>query len=152
MRADVYRAADETWFVLIVTWTNLSGREAIGFPIFTRTPGFPIRPELMANMPQLAGILDEVFAKEPMRTGAKCSAAFTSPSVRCGVPGGHRGSAASVERDHRSPRRCGGQLTSTVSSPIQVHGVAKAPANRAPAIGEHNAQVLAATRLHSGGD
>ena len=36
----------------------------------------------------------------------------------------------------------GGKLTSTISSPIQVHGVAKAPARRAPAIGEHNEEVL----------
>jgi crotonobetainyl-CoA:carnitine CoA-transferase CaiB-like acyl-CoA transferase len=36
----------------------------------------------------------------------------------------------------------GGKLTSTISSPIQVHGVAKAPARRAPDIGEHNDAIL----------
>jgi crotonobetainyl-CoA:carnitine CoA-transferase CaiB-like acyl-CoA transferase len=36
----------------------------------------------------------------------------------------------------------GGTLTSTVSSPIQVHGVSKAPARRAPGIGEHGKRVL----------
>jgi formyl-CoA transferase len=36
----------------------------------------------------------------------------------------------------------GGQLTSTISSPIQVHGVSKASARRAPEIGEHNEQIL----------
>ena len=36
----------------------------------------------------------------------------------------------------------GGKLTSTISSPIQVHGVAKAPAKRAPALGEHSEAVL----------
>jgi len=36
----------------------------------------------------------------------------------------------------------GGKLTSTVSSPIQVHGVSKVPARRAPRIGEHNNEVL----------
>jgi formyl-CoA transferase len=36
----------------------------------------------------------------------------------------------------------GGKLTSTISSPLQVHGVAKVPARRAPGIGEHNEQVL----------
>ena len=35
-----------------------------------------------------------------------------------------------------------GKLTSTVSSPIQVHGVEKVAAKRAPEIGEHNDQVL----------
>ena len=36
----------------------------------------------------------------------------------------------------------GGKLTSTISSPLQVHGVAKVPAMRAPRIGEHNEEVL----------
>jgi formyl-CoA transferase len=36
----------------------------------------------------------------------------------------------------------GEKLTSTVSSPIQVHGVSKVPARRAPGIGEHNHEVL----------
>ena len=36
----------------------------------------------------------------------------------------------------------GGKLTSTISSPIQVHGVAKVPAKRAPALGEHNEEIL----------
>jgi crotonobetainyl-CoA:carnitine CoA-transferase CaiB-like acyl-CoA transferase len=36
----------------------------------------------------------------------------------------------------------GGNLKLTVSSPIQVHDVAKVPARRAPDIGEHNDEVL----------
>ena len=36
----------------------------------------------------------------------------------------------------------GGKLTSTISSPIRVHGVSKVAAKRAPALGEHNQEVL----------
>jgi crotonobetainyl-CoA:carnitine CoA-transferase CaiB-like acyl-CoA transferase len=36
----------------------------------------------------------------------------------------------------------GGKLGTTISSPIQVHGIAKVPARRAPALGEHNREVL----------
>jgi len=36
----------------------------------------------------------------------------------------------------------GEKLTSTISSPIQVHGVTKVPARRAPGLGEHNEEVL----------
>jgi formyl-CoA transferase len=36
----------------------------------------------------------------------------------------------------------GGKLTLTVSSPMQVHGVAKEPARRAPGLGEHNHEIL----------
>jgi formyl-CoA transferase len=36
----------------------------------------------------------------------------------------------------------GGKLTSTISSPIQVYGVNKVSAKRAPKIGEHNEEIL----------
>ena len=36
----------------------------------------------------------------------------------------------------------GGKLTSTISSPIQVHGVTKVPARRAPDLGEHTEEIL----------
>ena len=36
----------------------------------------------------------------------------------------------------------GDKLTSTISSPIQVQGVSKIPAKRAPKIGEHNEEIL----------
>ncbi|HVH90194.1 MAG TPA: hypothetical protein VM783_02265, partial [Candidatus Acidoferrum sp.] len=36
----------------------------------------------------------------------------------------------------------GGNLNSTISSPIQVHGVTKVPAKRAPELGEHNDEIL----------
>jgi len=36
----------------------------------------------------------------------------------------------------------GGKLTSTISSPIQLHGVAKVPARRAPNLGEHTDEIL----------
>ena len=35
-----------------------------------------------------------------------------------------------------------GNLKNTISSPIQVHDVTKAPAKRAPEIGEHNEEIL----------
>ena len=39
-------------------------------------------------------------------------------------------------------RGAGDKLTSTISSPFQIHGVAKVPARRAPALGEHTGQIL----------
>jgi crotonobetainyl-CoA:carnitine CoA-transferase CaiB-like acyl-CoA transferase len=36
----------------------------------------------------------------------------------------------------------GGKLTSTISSPMQIHGVAKVPARRGPGLGEHNEEIL----------
>ena len=36
----------------------------------------------------------------------------------------------------------GGNLKFTISSPLQVHDVAKVPASRAPELGEHSEEVL----------
>ena len=36
----------------------------------------------------------------------------------------------------------GGKLTSTISSPMQIHGVTKVPARRGPTLGEHNEEIL----------
>ena len=46
----------------------------------------------------------------------------------------------------------GGKLTSTISSPIQVHGVAKVPHRRAPELGEHNEEILEAAGFRRGRD
>ena len=46
----------------------------------------------------------------------------------------------------------GGKLTSTISSPIQVHGVAKAPAKRAPATRRAQRAGSRAARLQRGRD
>jgi crotonobetainyl-CoA:carnitine CoA-transferase CaiB-like acyl-CoA transferase len=44
----------------------------------------------------------------------------------------------------------GGKLDTTISSPIQVHGITKVPARRAPALGEHNAEVLEQLGFNAG--
>jgi formyl-CoA transferase len=36
----------------------------------------------------------------------------------------------------------GGNLSRTISSPIQIHGVAKVPARRGPDLGEHTEEIL----------
>jgi formyl-CoA transferase len=36
----------------------------------------------------------------------------------------------------------GGNLKFTISSPLQVHDVAKVPARRAPELGEHSEEIL----------
>ena len=40
------------------------------------------------------------------------------------------------------PLEGAGKVTSTISSPIQVHGVEKVPARRGPTLGEHNEEIL----------
>jgi formyl-CoA transferase len=94
-------------------------------------------------MPQLTAILDEVFAAQPM---AHWYEAFNGVHITFGPV---RGPQEVIDDPQLRPNGivvplegAGGKLTSTISSPIQVHGVAKAPARRAPDIGEHNDEIL----------
>src|SRR5467141_3702075 len=64
---NVYRAADDTWFVLVVTPDKLAAvAHAIGRTDLLTDPRFCTPVQLMANMPQLTAILDEIFCAEPM--------------------------------------------------------------------------------------
>ncbi len=64
---NVYRASDETWFVLIVTPDKLKPvAEAIGRTDLLTDSRFSDPKKLMENMSQLTAILDEVFGSQPM--------------------------------------------------------------------------------------
>jgi len=75
------------------------------------------------------------FGAQPMPTGTK---SLERPASRRRVQTLpiHQRSAAAGER-HRRPawRASGGDLTSTISAPFAVAGVAKVPARRAPELG-----------------
>jgi len=94
-------------------------------------------------MPQLTAILDEIFGAQPMKHWAKI---FAQMHVTFGVvqsPQEVINDPQLRSNDIVVPLEgAGGKLTSTISSPIQVHGVAKVPARRAPGLGEHNEEVL----------
>jgi formyl-CoA transferase len=141
---NVYRSADDTWFVLLVTPDKLVAlAQAIGRTDLLKDPRFSDPAKLLANMPLLTAILDEVFAAQPM---AHWYEAFNGVHITFGPV---RGPQEVIDDPQLRPNGivvplegAGGKLTSTISSPIQVHGVAKAPARRAPDIGEHNDEIL----------
>src|SRR5271157_3533524 len=63
---NVYRASDGAWFVLIVTPDKLAAvAKAIGRADLLTDPRFADPVKLVENMPQLTGILDEVFSSQP---------------------------------------------------------------------------------------
>jgi len=141
---NVYRTADNTWFVLLVTPDKVGAvAEALGRKDLLTDPRFSDPAKLTANMPQLTAILDEIFAAQPMPYWQKV---FQGVNVTFGVVRGPQ----EVIQDPQLPLNdivvplegAGGKLTSTISSPIQVHGVKKVPARRAPGLGEHNEPVL----------
>src|SRR6267154_3429243 len=141
---NVYRASDGTWFVLIVTPDKVAAvARAIGRTDLLTDPRFSEPAKLMLNMPHLTAILDEVFSSQPM---AHWYEVFNGVHVTFGAV---RGPEEVIDdpqlraNDIVVPLEgAGGNLSSTISSPMQVHGVAKQPAKRAPDLGEHNEEVL----------
>jgi formyl-CoA transferase len=97
----------------------------------------------MANRPQLSAILDEVFGAQPM---AHWHQVLSSLHVTFGAV--RRPQEVIDDPQLRANdivvpiQGAGGKVTSTISSPIQLHGISKVPARRGPALGEHNEQVL----------
>ena len=141
---NVYRTADDIWFVLIVTPDKLAAvAKAIDRADLLTDPRFSDPAKLVQNMPQLTALLDETFSAQPM---AHWYEVFSGARVTFGAV---RGPQEVVNDPQLRANEivvplegAGGKLTSTISSPIQVHGVAKVTARRAPEIGEHNDEVL----------
>ena len=150
---NVYRSSDGTWFVLVVMPDKLAAvAKAIGREDLLTDPRFSDPAKLMANMPQLTAILDEVFGSQPL---AHWYEVFNGVHVTFGAV---RGPQEMINDPQLRPNDivvplegAGGKLTSTISSPIQVHGVSKVPAKRAPEIGEHNEEVLKELRFDAKG-
>ena len=94
-------------------------------------------------MPQLTAILDELFGSQPM---AHWNEVFNGVHVTFGPVRGPQEVVNDPQlraNDIVVPLEgAGGKLTLTVSSPIQVHGVTKTAARRAPELGEHNDEIL----------
>jgi crotonobetainyl-CoA:carnitine CoA-transferase CaiB-like acyl-CoA transferase len=141
---NVYRAKDDIWFVLLITPDKLAAvAKAIGRPDLLTDPRFADPAKLTANMSALTAILDEIFCSKPM---AHWYEVFNGAHVTFGAVRGPQeviNDPQLLANDIIVPLNgAGGKLTSTISSPIQIHGVTKVPAQRGPGIGEHNEQVL----------
>ncbi len=141
---NVYRAADDTWFLLVMTPDKWAGfTTAIARADLAADRRFADPPSQKANAAELTAMLDEVFAGAPMAHWAEVldAAGITFGVVRAPADVIHD-PQLSANNMVVPLEGAGGKLTSTVSSPIQVGGVAKRPAQRAPQLGEHNEEIL----------
>jgi crotonobetainyl-CoA:carnitine CoA-transferase CaiB-like acyl-CoA transferase len=141
---NVYRASDDNWFLIVLTpdrWSALA--TGIGRPDLLSDARFTDATNQAANAAQLAAILDEVFGSQPMVYWCEV---FDHAHITFGVvraPSEVINDPQLRENDIVVPLEgAGGNLTFTISSPMQMHDVAKVPAKRAPEIGEHNEEVL----------
>jgi formyl-CoA transferase len=141
---NVYRSADNQWFLLLVTPDKVAAlATGIGRPELLTDARFNDPAKLAANATELTAILDEVFAAQPM---AHWREVFDQTHITFGEVK----APSEVVNDPQLRANnivvplegAGGKLTSTINSPIQVHGVTKVSARRAPALGEHNEEIL----------
>jgi formyl-CoA transferase len=141
---NMYRASDDSWFVLVLTpdrWPALA--KSIGRLDLLTDARFADPAKQAANSADLTAILDGVFSSQPMSHWVEI---FEEGHLTFGVvraPSEVVKDPQLTENDIVVPLEgAGGNLNFTISSPIQLHGVAKVPAKRAPEIGEHNHEIL----------
>jgi formyl-CoA transferase len=143
---NLYKTSDGVWFLLVVTPDKIPSVAAgIGRADLLTDPRFAEPAKLAANMAQLTAILDGIFSAEPMDHWREV---FDKAHVTYGMVR----DPSDVIKDPQLRENgivvplegAGGKLTSTISSPMQVHDIAKVPAKRAPELGEHNDEVLRA--------
>src|SRR5207249_4976986 len=141
---NVYKSSDDVWFVLVVTPDKIPAvATGIGRADLLKDPRFADPAKLAANMRQLTAIVDETFSSQPM-------AHWREVLDKAHIPYGLVHDPIDVIKDPQLQANnivvplegVGENMKLTVSSPIQVHGVAKVAAKRAPDLGEHNDEVL----------
>lgn len=142
---NVYKSGDGIWFLLAITPDKIPALLAgVGRADLLKDPRFADPEKLAANRPHLTAIADEIFGSQPMSHWREV---FDKAHLTYGLvrdPG-------DVVKDPQLQENgivvpidgAGGNLNFTVSNPIQVHGVTKVPAKRAPALGEHTDEILA---------
>ncbi len=128
---NVYQTSDEHWFLIVTTpdhWSALA--TAIGRTDLLADARFADPAKQAANSAALAEILDKLFRSQPL---AHWREVFEKAHIPFGVvqkPGDVINDPQLRANDIIVPLEgAGGKLTSTISSPIQVHGVAKVPAS-----------------------
>ena len=142
---NVYRSSDNVWFILVTEpskWPALA--KGIGHPELLTDPRFADPGKIAANAAALTAIFDETFGSQPM---SHWHEVFEQAHITIGVvkaPSDVVNDPQLTENGIVVPLEgAGGDLKTTISCPIQVHGVAKERAKRGPELGEHNEQVLA---------
>src|ERR1700750_1942927 len=141
---NVYKSSDNIWFVIVATPDKIPALAAgMGRADLLTDPRFADPAKLVANMRQVTAIIDETFSSQPI-------AHWREVLDKAHVPYGLVRDPQDVIKDPQLQANnivvplegAGENLKLTISSPIQMHGVAKVPAKRAPELGEHNDEVL----------
>jgi crotonobetainyl-CoA:carnitine CoA-transferase CaiB-like acyl-CoA transferase len=141
---NVYRSSDDKWFLLVLEphrWPALV--QAINRPDLLADARFADAAKQNANAAALTAILDEVFVAQPI---AHWQDVLGRADITYGIvrePSDAPNDPQLQANDIVVPLEgTGDHPALTIASPMQIHGVAKVPARRAPEIGEHNDEIL----------
>src|SRR5215813_2034879 len=123
---NVYKSSDNVWFLLAFPPHKIPAlAEGIGRTDLLKDPRFADPAKLTSNMAQLTAIVDEIFSAQPM---AHWREVFDKANITYGIvrdPSDVIKDAQLSENGIVVPLTgAGGKLTSTISSPIQVHDIA----------------------------
>jgi crotonobetainyl-CoA:carnitine CoA-transferase CaiB-like acyl-CoA transferase len=138
-----YQSSDGRWFMLVAgppRWPALA--EAIGHAELLEDPRFADPQGFAENSAALTALLDAAFRSQPL---AHWKEVLDRARITYGVIDTPEETARDPQlraNDIVVPLEGDDALAETISSPINVRGIAKAPARRAPEPGEHNDEVL----------
>jgi crotonobetainyl-CoA:carnitine CoA-transferase CaiB-like acyl-CoA transferase len=138
-----YQTSDGRWFLLVAQpaqWPALT--RTIGHPELLEDPRFVTREGFAEHSAALTALLDDAFASQPL---AHWKEALDQVRITYGVIQTPEETAADPQLRANEivvPLEGDPAVTETISSPINVRGIAKVPATRAPELGEHTDEIL----------
>jgi crotonobetainyl-CoA:carnitine CoA-transferase CaiB-like acyl-CoA transferase len=138
-----YQSSDGRWFLLVATPPHVPGlAQALDRPDLLEDPRFAGPQGIAENSAALTELLDTAFRSQPL---AHWTEVLDKARITYGIIQTPEEAADDPQlraNDVVVPMRDVSDLAETVSSPLTVRGVTKAPATAAPELGEHNDEVL----------
>jgi crotonobetainyl-CoA:carnitine CoA-transferase CaiB-like acyl-CoA transferase len=139
-----YQSEDGRWFLLAARAAHLPAlAKAIGHAELITDPRFGDLESLAKNSAALAAILDAEFRSQPFSH-------WKDALDRARIPYGVIQTPEEAAKDPQLrandivvPLEGAADLEYTINDPIDLRGIPKVPATRAPELGEHNDELLA---------
>ncbi|MEU1416823.1 MULTISPECIES: CoA transferase [unclassified Streptomyces] len=139
-----YRTADGRWFMLVTSPPNWPGlTRVVGHPELLEDPRFADVEGFVEHSAVLTELLDAEFRSQPF---AHWKDALNRERITYSLIQTPEEAAQDPQlrpNDIVVPLEGVSDLKETINSPVNLRGVPKVPAKRAPDLGEHNDEVLA---------
>jgi crotonobetainyl-CoA:carnitine CoA-transferase CaiB-like acyl-CoA transferase len=138
-----YQSADGQWFMLVASpphWPGLA--KAVGHPELLTDPRFADLEGFTTNSAVLTGLLDAEFRSRPL---VHWKEVLDRERITYSVIQTPEEAAKDPQlraNDIIVPLEGVSGLEYTINSPINLRGLSKVPAKRAPELGEHNDEIL----------